>query len=146
MKKQDVEELRPHFIFNAMNAIRFLIRNDPDAAYARLYDLARYMRENLDKAVSEGDITLEEELTYANSYLQLEQMMRKKLSVKWDVQDGSGTVPRGCISEAVSELLKADIEANRQERTLTVQRSVNEKQITIFIVETGEKVTLFVRE
>lgn len=79
MKKQDVEELRPHFIFNAMNTIRFLIRKDPDAAYARLYDLARYMRENLDKAVSGGDITLEEELTYANSYLQLEQMMRKSL-------------------------------------------------------------------
>lgn len=55
-------------------------------------------------------------------------------------------MPRGCISASVAELLKADAESNRAERTLIIQRSMYENQIEIGIVETGEKVALSVGE
>lgn len=144
IRREVAETLRPHFVFNTMNGIRYLIRTEPDKAYTAIYDLAKYMQENLDKAVIGGEIPLEEELSYAKSYLNLEQMQRRKLNVKWSVQDADGYVPCGCISEAVVTLLKKDPESARQERTLSVEKVANEKKIKIFVAETGMETEILV--
>lgn len=144
IKRETAEELRPHFVFNMMNVIRYLIRTDPDKAYTAIYDLAKYMQGNLDKVVSGGDILLQEELTHARAYLNLEQVQRRKLSVKWNVQETDGYVPRGSIIEALTALLKQDPESGRQERTLSVEYIPGEKKIKVFIAETGMEAEIFV--
>ncbi|HHG84487.1 MAG TPA: hypothetical protein ENJ82_07050 [Bacteroidetes bacterium] len=67
-------QMNPHFIFNSLNSIQnFLAQNDRKAAYtylARFGKLIRSILENSDKTY----ITVEEELTVLNLYLQMESL------------------------------------------------------------------------
>ena len=77
--------IRPHFLFNALNAVLGVIRSDPrraEAALEELSDLFRVlMRENREL------VPLSEEIAVARQYLELERLrLGDRLQVKWEVE------------------------------------------------------------
>jgi len=77
--------IRPHFLFNALNAVLGVIRSDPrraEAALEELSDLFRVlMRENREL------VPLSEEIAVARQYLDLERLrLGERLQVKWEVE------------------------------------------------------------
>lgn len=64
-------QVNPHFLFNTLNTIIAIIRNDANRARELLIDLSTFFRKNLKRS---GDLsTLEEELEHVNSYLRIEK-------------------------------------------------------------------------
>jgi sensor histidine kinase YesM len=63
--------LRPHFLFNTLNAIAALIREDPSAAEAMVGQLSDLLRASL-KADPLREATLGDELSLAEQYLAIE--------------------------------------------------------------------------
>ncbi|MCP3097422.1 histidine kinase [Myxococcus sp. K15C18031901] len=65
-------QLRPHFLFNALNAVASLVHVDPDAAERMLARLGDLLRHSLD---SQGrqEVTLREELEALAPYLDIER-------------------------------------------------------------------------
>lgn len=64
-------QINPHFLFNTLNTIIAIIRNDASRARELLIDLSTFFRKNLKRS---GDLsTLEEELEHVNSYLRIEK-------------------------------------------------------------------------
>ncbi len=64
-------QVNPHFLFNTLNTIIAIIRNDANRARELLIDLSNFFRKNLKRS---GDLsTLEEELEHVNSYLRIEK-------------------------------------------------------------------------
>ena len=64
-------QINPHFLFNALNTIIAIIRQDADRARELLLDLSNFFRKNLKRS---GELaTLEEELHHVNSYLKIEK-------------------------------------------------------------------------
>ena len=77
--------IRPHFLFNSLNAVLGVIRSDPrraEAALEELADLFRVlMRENREL------VPLSDEIALARQYLNLERLrLGERLQVKWDVE------------------------------------------------------------
>jgi len=77
--------IRPHFLFNALNAVLGVMRSDPrraEAALEELSDLFRVlMRENREL------VRLSDEIAVARQYLGLERLrLGERLQVKWDIQ------------------------------------------------------------
>ena len=77
--------IRPHFLFNSLNAVLGVIRTDPkraEAALEELSDLFRaLMRENRELT------PLSEEIALARQYLGLERLrLGERLRVRWDVE------------------------------------------------------------
>ncbi|MFC2096150.1 histidine kinase [Bacteroidota bacterium] len=67
-------QMNPHFIFNAINSIQnYMLDNDIDAALNHLSDFAKLIRLTLDN-VSKKQVALDDELSYLEYYLKLEQM------------------------------------------------------------------------
>ena len=76
-------QISPHFIFNILNSIVYLIRSKSDLAEPvtiKLSELMRYMLYESDNT----HITLEKELTYLNNYIEL-QKVRFEEDVKIDL-------------------------------------------------------------
>ncbi len=149
IKKETIEELRMHFVFNALNAIRFLIKKDQNQAYDMVYDLAQFLRGAIDAAVSEGEVPLSEELDFVSAYINLEQAQRGKLSVEWDIRERENySVSGGAVYRAVEKLLKEDLYINRQPRTLFVKKTPGEAVLSVLVIETGEmmEIPLFGRD
>lgn len=77
--------IRPHFLFNALNAVLGVIRTDPrraEAALEELSDLFRVlMRDNREL------VRLSDEIALARQYLDLERLrLGDRLQVKWDIE------------------------------------------------------------
>jgi signal transduction histidine kinase len=65
-------QINPHFLFNTLNTIAQLIHSDSDQAEAtveRLAEMFRYVLNGSDR----GPVPLEEELTFLDDYLEIEQ-------------------------------------------------------------------------
>ncbi|MBO9635243.1 MAG: histidine kinase [Chitinophagaceae bacterium] len=67
-------QMNPHFIFNCLNSIQnFLLQNNFEKTNEYLTAFAQLIRQTLDNS-SRSSISLESEIRYLNSYLELESM------------------------------------------------------------------------
>jgi sensor histidine kinase YesM len=63
-------QINPHFLFNALNTIRYFVRADPETARRLLVDLSEVFQ----RALRSGEfVPLRDELSYVHAYLSLEQ-------------------------------------------------------------------------
>ncbi|NEX61545.1 sensor histidine kinase [Noviherbaspirillum galbum] len=76
--------IRPHFLFNSLNAVLSLIRNEPRRAESALEDLAELFRVLMSDPRSMT--TLDEELRLCRQYLSIEQIrLGARMRVEWDM-------------------------------------------------------------
>src|SRR5438477_2344816 len=64
-------QLRPHFLFNTLNAISVLARKDPDKTQRMLLRLSSLLRRSLDEEAHE--VPLRQELAFVNDYLDIQR-------------------------------------------------------------------------
>jgi two-component system sensor histidine kinase AlgZ len=76
--------IRPHFLFNCMNAIASLTRSRPEAAEKAVEDLADLLRVSLGDA--NHQVPLAEELRLCRQYLDIETLrLGERLQVEWHI-------------------------------------------------------------
>jgi signal transduction histidine kinase len=74
-------ELRPHFLFNTLNAITALVRSEPAQAERMLITLSNLLRVTLGR--TGGEVTVEEELDQLDLYLDIQRVrFRDRLDVR----------------------------------------------------------------
>ncbi len=78
--------IRPHFLYNTLNAVLGIVRSQPKKAEAALEDMADLFR----MAMSEAHdlVPLRQEIVLCKQYLALEQLrMGDRLQADWQIQD-----------------------------------------------------------
>lgn len=77
-------QINPHFLFNALNTIRYFVRTDQEAARRLLLHLSEVFQ----RALRSGEfVPLQDELSYVEAYLALEKArLGERLQVEWAVQ------------------------------------------------------------
>lgn len=80
-------QLNPHFLFNALTTIGYLLQTAPDRALATLYRLTSLLRAVLRRSSGEL-VTLGDELDLVDAYLAIERArFEERLTVTTDVDD-----------------------------------------------------------
>ncbi|MGZ3254898.1 MAG: sensor histidine kinase [Burkholderiaceae bacterium] len=83
--------IRPHFLFNSLNAVLSLIRTEPKRAEATLEDLADLFRVLMRDA--RDMTTLEQEIRLCRQYLSIEKIrLGERLQVKWEANNITDSV------------------------------------------------------
>lgn len=78
--------IRPHFLFNSINAVLGIVRADPKRAEAALEDMSDLFR--MAMAHSAGMVPLRDEVALARQYLALEQLrLGERLKINWHIED-----------------------------------------------------------
>jgi two-component system, LytTR family, sensor kinase len=80
-------QVNPHFLFNAINSVYFLIKKDADAAASTLIKLSDLLRFQLYDC-SDEKIPIEKEVEYLNNFVALEKI-RKGDKIKVDLMASS---------------------------------------------------------
>jgi LytS/YehU family sensor histidine kinase len=81
-------QVNPHFLFNAINSIYFLIKKNPDQAAETLIKLSDLLRFQLYDC-SDEKIPIEKELEYIENYMSLEQLRKgNRVTVEY-VKEGN---------------------------------------------------------
>lgn len=77
-------QFNPHFIFNILETIRYLVLIDPKKAEQSILSLSRLLRYSVDK--SKEKISLEDEMVYLKDYLSLNRLrLNNNLSFNLDI-------------------------------------------------------------
>lgn len=126
--------IRPHFLFNSLNAVLSLVRTDPRRAEHALEDLSELfralMRENRDL------VPLQNEIDLTKAYLSLEQLrLGDRLSVDWhiDKMPSDALIPPLVIQPLVENAVYHGIEPHREpgQISLNIYRSGDTVHIVI---------------
>ena len=78
--------IRPHFLFNSINAVLGIVRADPKRAETALEDMSDLFR--MAMADSGDMVSIRQEVALARQYLALEQLrLGERLKVSWHMED-----------------------------------------------------------
>jgi two-component system, LytTR family, sensor histidine kinase AlgZ len=113
--------IRPHFLFNALNAVLSLIRKDARRAETALEDLAELYR--MVMADNKQLTTLARELEFTRQYLNLEQLrLGPRLAVDWriDTAPPDALVPPLLLQPLVENAVYHGIEPGLRSGTIEI--------------------------
>ena len=80
-------QFNPHFLFNSINSIFFLIHKNPDMASASLAKFSELLRHQLYES-NENQIPLDKEIAYLENFIELEKLRQNKgLAVTFNVPE-----------------------------------------------------------
>ncbi len=81
-------QIKPHFLFNTLNAISSFCDTDPGYAQRLIDDFSNYLRQSFDFKSLEMYVSLERELSLTNSYVEIEKArFGDKLKVMFDIDN-----------------------------------------------------------
>ena len=126
--------IRPHFLFNSLNAVLSLIRSDPGRAETALEDLAELFRALMQD--NRRLTTLAEELALCRQYLSLEQLrLGERLKIEWDVQTmpGDALVPQLLLQPLVENAIYHGIEPGLDPGTVQIRITRDKDQVRLLL-------------
>jgi len=86
-------QLRPHFLFNTLNAVSALVLEDPLLAKAMIAKLGEFLRLTLE-AQHSPEVPLRQELRFLRGYLDIQQLrFQDRLTVKVDAAEDTLDLP-----------------------------------------------------
>ncbi|MCF8210308.1 MAG: histidine kinase [Rhodoferax sp.] len=132
-------QVEPHFLFNTLAAVDYLIETDPPRASVMQKQLITYLRGALPQMREESS-TLGRELSQVRAYLELLKMrIEDRLEFSIEVpEDLSGAVfPPMVLQSIVENAIKHGIEPKPEGGSIRVAAQTREGQLWVDISDTG---------
>ncbi len=106
------QQIQPHFLFNALNILKSLIRKDPKSAEAYLLRLSDFLRVSISNNKS-GVATIEEELKVCNDYMEMQRIrFGEALQYKVDIKENDFVLGKKLPFFSLQPLLENAIKHN----------------------------------
>ncbi|MDP1644343.1 MAG: sensor histidine kinase [Thiobacillus sp.] len=126
--------IRPHFLFNSLNAVLSLVRSDPHRAERALENMADLFRALMGNASQMAP--LEDEVALTRAYLELEQLrLGDRLQVAWHIHKmpADALIPPLVIQPLVENAVYHGIEPQPEggEISLNIYRSADKVHIVV---------------
>ncbi len=127
--------IRPHFLFNTINAVLGIVRSDPKRAETALEDMADLFR----MAMNEPHelVGLAQEIQLARQYLALEQMrIGDRLQVHWNTEamPGDALIPPLVLQPLLENAVYHGIEPRTEGGTIEVRIFREGKDLHLIII------------
>ena len=117
-----VLQMRPHFIYNTMTSIYYLIEQDAPKAQQVTLDFTDYLRKNFTAIAKEGTIPFTEEVEHTRAYLAVEQVrFEGKLFVAFDTPYTSFRLPPLTLQPIVENAVKHGVDPDLDPLTIHIQ-------------------------
>ena len=132
-------QVEPHFLFNTLAAVDYLIETDPARASVMQKQLITYLRGALPQMREESS-TLGREVGLVRAYLELLKMrIEDRLEFAIEVPDSlsSAVFPPMVLQSIVENAIKHGIEPKPEGGKVTVQAQAREGHLWVDIIDTG---------
>ena len=132
-------QIEPHFLFNTLAAIDYLIETDPPRASVMQKTLIAYLRAALPQ-MREGSSQLGREIDLIRPYLELLKMrIEDRLEFAFNVPTGLRTAvfPPMMLQTLVENAIQHGIEPKTDGGRITVSAEVNHGKLWVEVLDTG---------
>ena len=133
-----LSQIKPHFLFNALNAIYYLIEKSPAQAQAAIDSFSDYLRGNMDALEHTSLIPITHEMKHVKSYLRLEEMrFQDELKVIYDIKALDFYVPALSVEPMVENAVKHGVSKNESGGYVKISTDENEAGYEIRVEDNG---------
>lgn len=132
-------QIEPHFLFNTLASVDYLIETDPARASTMQKNLIQYLRAALPQ-MREGSTTLGKELALVRSYLEiLKVRMEDRLQFAITVPQGlmSAQFPPMILQSLVENAIKHALEPKPEGGSITVTADIANGSLRVTVADTG---------
>lgn len=133
-----VLQMRPHFIYNTMTSIYYLIEQDSAKAQQVTLDFTNYLRKNFTAIAKEGTVPFTEELEHTKAYLSVElARFEEKLFVAYDVSYTLFRLPPLVLQPIVENAVKHGVDPDLDPLYITVSACKGKHGAEITVTDNG---------
>ena len=127
-----LNQIQPHFLFNALNTIRALYAKDPPLGERTLEQFSSYLRRNLESLTQTDLIPVEKELEHARIYTDIEMLRFPNIRVHYEIEDTDFQIPTLTVQPLVENAIRHGVRG-KKDGTVTVStvREGNVHRITV---------------
>jgi signal transduction histidine kinase len=132
-------QVEPHFLFNTLASVDYLIETDPKRASTMQKNLISWLRAALPQ-MREASTTLGRELKLATSYLEiLKVRMEERLSYSVEVPEGlyNAEFPPMMLQTLVENAIKHGLEPKPEGGSVTIRAQVQDGMLRVTVGDTG---------
>ena len=131
--------VHPHFLFNTLNSISALVREDPAEAERMIERLAALLRFSLDSETA-GVVPLGEELRIVRDYLEIEKVrfgVRLRYRIEASEAAAEQMVPALSVQTLVENSVKYAVGERRDGAEIVVTARVREGRLRVEVADDG---------
>lgn len=100
-------QMKPHFIFNTLGAIRTMIKSSPDKAYKLTTSFSKYLRANINNISPNETISFASEVDHIKTYVDIEkERFGERLTVLYDIKCDNFNMPPLTVEPLVENAVK----------------------------------------
>lgn len=133
-----ISQIQPHFLYNALNTIKSLIRRDPKKAEQAVIDFSYYLRGNMDSLTHTEPIPFETELAHVKYYCDIELLrFSDKLKTEYDIQEKKFCVPTLSIQPIVENAIKHGVTKKPEGGTVRISTASDDKDYIVTVKDDG---------
>lgn len=116
-----VSQIQPHFLYNALNTIKYLIKRDPKSAEKAVVSFSYYLRGNMDSLTQKTPIPFQDEMEHIKHYCDIELLrFGDKINIEYDIKCDSFAVPALSIQPIVENAIKHGITKKAEGGTVKI--------------------------
>ncbi|WP_027085628.1 hybrid sensor histidine kinase/response regulator [Cohnella panacarvi] len=132
-------QIKPHFLYNALNTIVSLTLDEPQTAHDLLLYLGRYLRGSFDFKNRDRLVPLRKELELSEAYLKIEQArFGRRLRVKYDIDESRDCMlPPLTIQPLIENAVRHGLTKKEAGGTVTVSVRAEAEHILIAVEDDG---------
>ena len=134
----NVLQMRPHFIYNTMMSIYYLIAQDTEKAQKITLDFTTYLRKNFTAFAKDETVPFTEELEHTRAYLAVEQTrFEDNLFVDFDTPFTRFRIPPLTLQPIVENAVRHGLDPELSPLHITIKTRKTENGCELTIEDTG---------
>ena len=131
-------QMRPHFIYNVLISIYYLVDEDPKKAQNVILDFSNYLRHNFTAISKDELIPFADELEHVRAYMAVEQARYEdRLFVNYDTEYMAFHLPPLTLQPLVENAVKHGIDPELAPLHITISTKKCESGDAIIVEDTG---------
>lgn len=135
-----LSQIRPHFLYNTLTAIRYLCRTDSVRARCAIESFSEYLKTEMGSLGQLSPIPFEKELEHTRNYLALEQLrLGARLSVVYRIEAEDCSLPALSVQTLAENAVRHGIAKRPEGGTLTIssKRDVVTREFVVCVEDDG---------
>jgi two-component system, LytTR family, sensor kinase len=134
-------QLNPHFLFNSLNALSALVREQDTRAASRMLELIADVLRQVLRPDQPNEIPLSDEIAFVAQYLEIEQVrFSDRLDIRWNVQQDAMSVLVPCfiMQPIVENAIKHGVLKTAESGVIEITANIEGEFVEIRVLDNGE--------
>lgn len=133
-----ISQIQPHFLYNALNTIKYLIKKDPKTAETAIVKFSNYLRANMDSLTQKEPIPFTKEIEHVKNYTAIESLrFGERLNVIYNIQYDNFNIPPLTIQPIVENSIKHGVNQRPEGGFVKITSYEDNKNAIIVIEDNG---------